>query len=68
VATPAAVSALLALPYPGPALTLDRGCGQQPIVCTIGPNGGANPNDAIYQFTMAQAPSGWYVASVTVEQ
>lgn len=67
VGTPAAVSALFAVAYPGGALALDRGCGDTPEVCTYGPNGGANPNDAIYEIFVSQTSGGWYVTSVTVE-
>lgn len=67
VATPAAVATLFAAAYPGPALALDRGCGDVPLVCTYGPNGGANPNDAIYQLYASEGPGGWYITSVLIE-
>jgi len=65
VATPAAVDALFAVPYPS-GQAQDRGCSTAflPIVCTFGPPGGANPNDPIYEIYVLQAPGGWYVSSV----
>ena len=68
VATPAAVTALFAVPYAS-GLAEDRGCSSSftPIVCTFGPPGGASPNDPIYQVYVSQAPGGWYVSSVKVE-
>lgn len=68
VAAPPAVTSLFAVPYPGSALTIPRGCGDVPTVCTYGPNGGADPNDAIYELYVTQvAGGGWYVSSVIVE-
>jgi hypothetical protein len=68
VATPAAVTALFAVPYAS-GLAEDRGCSTSftPIVCTFGPPGGASPNDPIYQVYVSQAPGGWYVSSVKLE-
>lgn len=67
VAMPAAVAALFAHHYPGHDYTVDRGCGQQPIVCTFGPYGGGPQNAALYQLQMAKdAKGGWYVSSVSV--
>ena len=65
VATPAAVDALFAVPYPS-GQAQDRGCSTAflPIVCTFGPPGGANPNDPIYEIYVSQTPGGWYVSSV----
>src|SRR5271156_4635473 len=62
VATPSAVSSLFAIPYPGSGLAIDRGCATTfaPVTCTYGPPGGANPNDAIYSFTLQSAANGWY--------
>lgn len=69
VAAPAAVAALFAAPYPGGDLAIDRGCSSSvPIICTFGPPGGADPNDAIYEITTTETPQGsWYVTAVTVE-
>jgi hypothetical protein len=66
VATPAAVAALFAVPYPGPGLALSRGCSQefQPIVCTYGPPGGAPPADPVFEISVSQAPAGWYVSAI----
>jgi len=68
VATPAAVTALFAERYTA-GLAVDRGCSTSfvPIVCTFGPPGGASPTDPIYQISVSQAGSGWYVSSVKVE-
>lgn len=67
VATPAAVAALFAAPYPGGAAAIPRGCSDNyGIVCTYGPPGGGNPNDALFQLTMVHAAAGWYVYSVAV--
>jgi len=68
VAMPAAVTALFAHPY-SRGLAEDRGCSTAftPIVCTFGPPGGASPTDPIYQIDVSQAPGGWYVSSVKVE-
>jgi hypothetical protein len=67
VATPAAVTALFAVPYAN-GLALDRGCSTSfsPIVCTFGPPGGASPNDPIYQIFVSQVLGGWYVSSVKI--
>jgi hypothetical protein len=69
VASPAAVSALFAVPYPGQGLALSRGCSVAfpPLVCTYGPPGGASPEDSIYQLYVSQTSKGWYVSSVSVE-
>jgi hypothetical protein len=69
VATPSAVTALFAAPYPGGGNAQDRGCATSPspVVCTFGPYGGANPNLPIYSITVVQAPGGWYVSSAQVE-
>lgn len=66
VATPGAVAALFALPYPGAGLALSRGCstGFAPIVCTYGPPGGAAPTDRVFEISVAQDAAGWYVTSV----
>jgi len=68
VATPAAVTALFAVPYAN-GLAIDRGCSTSfsPIVCTFGPPGGASPNDPIYEIDVSQAAGGWYVSSVKIE-
>jgi hypothetical protein len=68
VATQAAVTTLFAVPYAN-GLAEDRGCSTSftPIVCTFGPPGGASPNDPIYQVLVSQAPGGWYVSSVKLE-
>ncbi len=68
VAMPQAVAALFAVPYPGADLAISRGCsaGFPPIVCTYGPPGGASPTDSIYEISVAQDPTGWYVTSVNV--
>jgi hypothetical protein len=68
VATQAAVTTLFAVPY-ADGLAEDRGCSSSftPIVCTFGPPGGASPNDPIYQVYVSQAPGGWYVSSVKLE-
>lgn len=68
VATPAAVTTLFAAHYAA-GLAEDRGCSTSfvPIVCTFGPPGGASPSDPIYQVYVSQAPGGWYVSSVKLE-
>jgi len=71
VASAPAVSALFAAHYAG-GLAISRGCSVQisptiPVVCTYGPPGGANPADAIYQLSVSQAPGGWYVSAVKIE-
>lgn len=66
VGTASAVATLFASPYAGQPLT-DRGCGQTPIVCTWGPYGGGNPNSALYEMSVTQTGSNWYVSSVTIE-
>jgi hypothetical protein len=68
VATQAAVTTLFAAQY-GSGLAEDRGCSTSfvPIVCTFGPPGGASPADPIYQLYVSQAPGGWYVSSVKLE-
>ena len=69
VATPTAVAALFAAPYPGAGLAIPRGCSVAfpPLVCTYGPPGGASPSDSIYQLYVSQDPGGWYVSSVSVQ-
>jgi hypothetical protein len=68
LATPAAVAALFAAPYPGEGLAIARGCSDDfGIVCAYGPPGGANPNDALYELTMYHGATGWFVGSVDVE-
>jgi hypothetical protein len=68
IAPPAAVSALFAAPYPGPADALSRGCGQtDPEVCTYGPNGGAPSSLPIYNIAVVQGAGGWWVSTVEVE-
>ena len=68
LATPAAVTALFAVPYAS-GLALDRGCSTSfsPIVCTFGPPGGASPTDPIYEIMVSQVQGGWYVSSVKIE-
>jgi hypothetical protein len=68
VASPAAVEALFAAPYPGPGLAIPRGCstGFSPIVCTYGPPGGAAPTDSIYEISVAHDAAGWYVTSARI--
>jgi hypothetical protein len=68
VATPSAVTTLFAAHYAA-GLAVDRGCSSSfvPIVCTFGPPGGASPTDPIYQVSVSQAPGGWYVSSVKLE-
>jgi hypothetical protein len=67
VGTASAVSALFASHYAS-GLVIDRGCSDAfpPIVCTYGPPGGAAPTDPIYEIDVVQAPAGWYVTSVTI--
>jgi hypothetical protein len=66
VASPGAVAALFAVPYPGAGLAIPRGCsaGFPPIVCTYGPPGGADPTDPVFEISLAQDSAGWYVSSV----
>jgi hypothetical protein len=68
VASPRAVATLFSVAYPGGGLALSRGCSAAfpPIVCTYGPPGGANPNDAIFELYESHTAQGWYVASVTI--
>ncbi len=68
VATQAAVTPLFAQTYAS-GMAEDRGCSTafSPIVCTFGPPGGASPTDPIYEVSVSQAPGGWYVSSVKVE-
>lgn len=71
VATTTAVATLFAGHYTS-GLAIDRGCSVQisptiPVVCTYGPPGGANPSDPIYQLNVSQAPGGWYVSSVKID-
>jgi hypothetical protein len=67
-ATATAVTTLFSVPYAG-GLAIARGCSTSfsPIVCTFGPPGGASPTDPIYEITVSQAPGGWYVSSVKIE-
>jgi hypothetical protein len=67
VGTAAAVSTLFAGHY-ATGLVIDRGCSDafSPIVCTYGPPGGAAPTDPVYEIDVLQAPAGWYVTSVTI--
>jgi hypothetical protein len=69
VATPTAVEALFAVPYPGAGLAISRGCSAAfpPIVCTYGPPGGGSPNDPVFQVYPSQSKTGWYVSSVMPE-
>jgi hypothetical protein len=66
VASPGAVAALFAVPYPGANLAISRGCsaGFPPIVCTYGPPGGAAPSESVYEISLAHDAAGWYVTSV----
>jgi hypothetical protein len=67
VGTAAAVSTLFAGHYTT-GLVIDRGCSDafSPIVCTYGPPGGSAPTDPVYEIDVLQAPAGWYVTSVTI--
>ncbi len=62
VASPPAVAALFALPYPGQSVDA-RGCSGafSPEVCSY-----RDGNDLI-EVAATQVPAGWYVSSVTVE-
>ena len=66
VATPGAVAALFAVPYPGQGLAISRGCSSTfvPIVCTYGPPGGASPTDPVFEIAVSPSAAGWYVTSV----
>jgi hypothetical protein len=68
VATPAAATTLFSATYTS-GQAISRGCSTSflPIVCTFGPPGGASPTDPIYQIRVSQAPGGWYVSSVRIE-
>jgi hypothetical protein len=69
VATPEAVTALFAVAYPAGA-AIDRGCSNPaflPVVCSWGPPGGGNSNDALFQLSVSQAGANWYVSSVDIE-
>jgi hypothetical protein len=68
VATPSAVDTLFGATYAS-GMAIDRGCSTSapPVVCTFGPPGGASPTDPIYEVYVSQAPSGWYVSTVKVE-
>jgi hypothetical protein len=68
VATPTAATTLFSAPYTS-GQAISRGCSTSfsPIVCTFGPPGGASPTDPIYQIRVSQAPGGWYVSSVRIE-
>ena len=65
VASPPAVAALLAIPYPGGWLQ-SRGCtdpSANPGTCTY-----ANlQSGSLYEIQVLHAPAGWYVNAVTVE-
>ena len=67
VGTAPAVAQLFAGHYAS-GLVITRGCSDafSPIVCTYGPPGGAAPTDPIYEIDVVQAPAGWYVTSVTI--
>jgi hypothetical protein len=68
VATPSAVVMLFGATYAS-GMAIDRGCSTSapPVVCTFGPPGGASPTDPIYEVYVSQAPGGWYVSTVKVE-
>ena len=68
VAAPAAATTLFSAAYAS-GQAISRGCSTSfsPIVCTFGPPGGASPTDPIYQIRVSQAPGGWYVSSVKIE-
>jgi hypothetical protein len=68
VATQNAVTTIFSVPYPT-GLAIDRGCSVafSPIVCTYGPPGGASPSDRIFEIDVSQAPHGWYVSAVRIE-
>jgi hypothetical protein len=68
VATPTAATTLFSTTYAS-GQAISRGCSTSfsPIVCTFGPPGGASPTDPIYQIRVSQAPGGWYVSSVRIE-
>jgi hypothetical protein len=69
VATPQAVAALFAVPYPS-GLAVDRGCssGFVPVTCTFGAPGGGPPTASIFQLSVSQTSGGgWYVSSVKIE-
>jgi hypothetical protein len=65
VASPAAVAALFASPFPGQYIQ-ERGCSAPadgPTTCTY-----ANRNTgSLYEIFATQGRSGWYISSVTVE-
>lgn len=67
MATPTAVDVLFAVPYAS-GMAEDRGCSTafDPIVCTFGPPGGANPADRIYQLDVTGIPAGWFVSAVKI--
>jgi hypothetical protein len=68
VATPTAATTLFSTTYTS-GQAINRGCSTtfSPIVCTFGPPGGASPTDPIYQIRVSEAPGGWYVSSVRIE-
>ena len=68
VAAPTAATTLFSATYTS-GQAISRGCSTSfsPIVCTFGPPGGASPTDPIYQIRVSQAPGGWYVSSVKIE-
>ena len=63
-ASPAAVATLFSGTYPSGNLQF-RGCteGANPGTCTYR----NTVTDGIYEITVIEAPSGWYVSSVTAE-
>jgi len=67
IATPKAVTTLFDATYQS-GLAIARGCSTafQPIICTYGPPGGANPTDEIYQLSVVQGSRGWYVSNVKI--
>lgn len=65
VAAPAAVTALLAVPYPTGSVQ-SRGCTDattDPGTCTYR----NTSTETLYQFTVTRAAGGWYVSAVTPE-
>ncbi|HEX6395494.1 MAG TPA: hypothetical protein VFZ97_18820 [Acidimicrobiales bacterium] len=64
IASPSAVDALFAQPYPAGYLQ-SRGCtsGANPATCTYR----NTRTDGIYEIGVTSGPGGWYVSSVTPE-
>lgn len=65
IASPAAIAALFAVPYPAGYLQ-SRGCtdpSTNPGTCTYR----NTRTDGIYEITVIESPSGWYVSAVTPE-